>query len=171
MHSTNVRLGRYHLKSSCFQRELDPVRSTKGARIHPWVAPGPCSRLMAPARTSNSCQTRPASGSCCGIHSHLSTRPMEGVTRAGRVVTSLPEGSLHHFLRPQRASCTAPQVVLAPELWGPQGLGQEPPSFACARKGSPHPADPQGGPGSADRRWLQPAPPVSWTCPWADRGQ
>lgn len=64
------------------------------------------------------------------------------------------------------ASCISPQVVLALELLGPQGLGQGPLVYACSRRGSPHPADPQEGPGSSDTQLLQSAPPISWTCPW-----
>lgn len=69
------------------------------------------------------------------------------------------------------ASCISPQVVLAPELWGLQDLGQGPLACACSRRGSPHPVDPQGGPGSADRQWLQSAPLVSWTCPWVNEAK
>lgn len=86
----------------------------------------------------------------------------------GTVVNSLPGDYRQYFPGLQMVSCISPQVVLAPELWGPQDLGQGPLACACSRRGSPHPVGPQGGPDSADRRWLQSAPPVSWTCPWVN---
>lgn len=86
----------------------------------------------------------------------------------GTVVNSLPGDYRQYFPGLQMVSCISPQVVLAPELWGPQDLGQGPLACACSRRGSPHPVGPQGGPDSADRRWLQSAPPVSWICPWVN---
>lgn len=122
---------------------------------------------MAWVRTSNVCN---GEGQKTVQHpkplSHQSPTLVTLVT--GTAVNSLPGDYLQYFPGLQMASCISPQVVLAPELWGSQDLGQGPLACACSRRGSPHPAGPQGGPDSADRRWLQSAPPVSWTCPWVN---
>lgn len=119
---------------------------------------------MAWVRTSNVCN---GEGQKTVQHPKSLSRQSPTLV-TGTVVNSLPGDYLQYFPGLQMASCISPQIVLAPELWSPQDLGQGPLACACSRRGSPHPVGPQGGPDSADRRWLQSAPPVSWTCPWVN---
>lgn len=172
----NVRLGRCHLKKPLFLKkilrslETWPCYSDLPGEMGTLGTPWPIFQTEGPGEPLNICQAGAAN---CPIASCSCSVPTVilgpgSLTSVETVITSLPGGSLSHFPRSQGASCTAPQALLAPELWGPQDLGQVPPSYACAKRGSLHSVDPQRGPGSADRRWLQPAPPVSWTCPWVD---